>query len=154
MMKSYSLPCFNSIKVRLKPEKLAFIDCMKLCFNSIKVRLKPACSQLPARPHSFQFHKGPIKAFVLSGQRSKSDLFQFHKGPIKALIKMQKQTMPLSFNSIKVRLKRLARYHLALGFAFQFHKGPIKARMMATRKLLQYLFQFHKGPIKAHCIFR
>ena len=31
-----------------------------------------------------------------------------------------------SFNSMKVRLKRLARYHLALGFAFQFHEGPIK----------------------------
>ena len=38
------------------------------------------------------------------------------------------QTMPLSFNSIKVRLKLDKSFTELRVIRFQFHKGPIKAR--------------------------
>ena len=56
-----------------------------ICFNSIKVRLKPqTATENVLRRARFQFHKGPIKA--QEGVTTKRCVisFQFHKGPIKA----------------------------------------------------------------------
>ena len=76
---------FNSIKVRLKQVNHRCGQSRDICFNSIKVRLKHAGDGNTASCPVFQFHKGPIKAFIFSSSTLSAVEFQFHKGPIKAL---------------------------------------------------------------------
>ena len=123
------LCCFNSIKVRLKPQQpysysppttfqfhkgpikagLAMMSSVELySFNSIKVRLKPAYGSADAsHAAAFQFHKGSIKAQKFIQSARLYSQFQFHKGPIKTL----------GYESIDPRL-----------LLFHVLKGPIKAR--------------------------
>ena len=75
-------PCFNSMKVRLKPDLmhvtrssyafqfhegpikticLLWVIILIICFNSMKVRLKPIAHCCCLAVIAFQFHEGPIK---------------------------------------------------------------------------------------------
>ena len=53
-----------------------------------------------------------------------------------------------SFNSMKVRLKRMLATRKLLQYLFQFHEGPIKTRRGRALRSALSLFQFHEGPIK------
>ena len=53
-------------------------------------------------------------------------VFQLQKGEIRTLIFEKKQVLTLNFNSIKVRLERLADAVVLEPSAFQFHKGAIR----------------------------
>ncbi len=121
---------------------------MSSCFNSIKVRLR--------------------QAFFLSDGNELR--FQFHKGSIKTSCRSRSCSRTTSFNSIKVRLRRLPlQGSCDSSDRFQFHKGSIKTRLQAVYQLpsrsfnsikvrlrpscpncasSRSEFQFHKGSIK------
>ena len=62
-------------------------------FNSIKVQLRPQREQKTnVRTCRFQFHKGTIKAQLLSYLHDSPCDFQFHKGTIKASCQDNKET--------------------------------------------------------------
>ena len=75
---------FNSIKVQLKAQLKAYGLDNEANFNSIKVQLKHGRWSLQSAVHSFQFHKGTIKAFDFEAREHGLIVFQFHKGTIKA----------------------------------------------------------------------
>ena len=54
----------------------------------------------------------------------------------------------LNFNSIKVRLERVAESAPTADTSFQFHKGAIRTSSPLFAILLFRLFQFHKGAIR------
>ena len=76
MMKSYSLPCFNSIKVRLKHYDY------KTNYDIVL----------------FQFHKGPIKAKTISG--STSLVYSFNS--IKVRLKQRAHTLSLPLAVVSI----------------------------------------------------
>ena len=98
---------------------------------------------------SFQFHKGTIKAKMLSllvfllppfnsikvqlrleqvEVNSVDANFQFHKGTIKADYEENMILTLHAFNSIKVQLRRAVPVcSYVQSYHFQFHKGTIKA---------------------------
>ena len=57
--------------------------------------------------------------------------FQFHKGTIKTVLLIQMLLLFLHFNSIKVRLKRMAAGIFYEYVQFQFHKGTIKTKSLS-----------------------
>ena len=79
----------------------------KVSFNSMKVRLKPEGPTPPTEATRFQFHEGPIKTVKTGLFRGFSILFQFHEGPIKTSCRRRRCVCGTSFNSMKVRLKRV-----------------------------------------------
>ena len=57
----------------------------------------------------FQFHKGTIKTLERERKYHLSPYFQFHKGTIKTEFDETPEGWDDTFNSIKVRLKRVVR---------------------------------------------
>ena len=85
---------------------LLVLKILCLCFNSMKVRLKHQ-RVTDAAPNKirFQFHEGPIKTIEPSEQGGGRFEFQFHEGPIKTRRARPRRLRPRGFNSMKVRLK-------------------------------------------------
>ena len=96
---------FNSIKVRLEPERISSTDKSLFYFNSIKVRL-----ELHLKDH----HRMPVP-------------FQFHKGTIRTVQSLNPEAYGVYFNSIKVRLEHSNSCVIVIKqMLFQFHKGTIR----------------------------
>ena len=74
--------------------------------------------------------------------------FQFHEGPIKAECGEQSTCTPLSFNSMKVRLKHIGSPSIVVFSLFQFHEGPIKALIFLITKYYKISFNSMKVRLK------
>ena len=62
------------------------------------------------------------------GNKNAAKSFQFHKGAIKTRQRTKEGLRMRSFNSIKVRLRRVAWQPASTAPQFQFHKGAIKTQ--------------------------
>ena len=120
---------FNSIKVRLKLNPVAFILSKGSYFNSIKVRLKPAATITFSAIIRFQFHKGTIKT---NANIQLIGIIYPYFNSIKVRLKHGRnrifRTNNKHFNSIKVRLKHQDYLRHIRNIEFQFHKGTIKTK--------------------------
>ena len=140
-------------------------------FNSIKVRLKPLTGWIGNVNNNFQFHKGAIETGWCDAFECPQRDFQFHKGAIETNSWRKRRKCDVSFNSIKVRLKRwptdveymtldtfnsikvrlkpAARMAIPSSApAFQFHKGAIETLVGVPMVAASNGFQLHKGAIE------
>ena len=138
-------------------------------FNSIKVRLEPERSGYRIENRKFQFHKGAIRTDFNVARLVLIYSFQFHKGAIRTTLHTLTSSTSSNFNSIKVRLERPMPRSWQSPTTFQFHKGAIRTVVLlvaryilndfnsikvrlehatARKDALQRSFQFHKGAIR------
>ena len=100
-----TIVCFNSMKVRLKPHYFVSGTITHYGFNSMKVRLKHTTPTANALILLFQFHEGPIKTLRPNTLRVGVRSFNSMKVRLKRVICSTFVTVVMRFNSMKVRLK-------------------------------------------------
>ena len=98
---------FNSMKVRLKH----FVQLESWFLDQFQFHEGPIKTADLSKMYIqslFQFHEGPIKTrHALFCTKIRLNVFQFHEGPIKTMVSAMLSALLSSFNSMKVRLKRV-----------------------------------------------
>ncbi len=141
---------FNSIVVRLRPREYLIPYVNRSSFNSIVVRLRLALRKRKiVRKIKFQFHSGAIKTMFLYAVRLTACSFNSIVVRLRHCFLSLLGKENTSFNSIVVRLRH-AKTLKAQEQAkqFQFHSGAIKTHRRCINRCIAVVFQFHSGAIK------